>query len=222
MADLETAASSVSVTISAQIPYAFVHLIAIIVKVHLILASLYVGSYIGETHSVVAGKWSTVDVLWGFLVLAVTTFVYEGILELHAQLENPFGRGRLCIPRHSILQTTWAVCHQILNRSEEVLLPTAVLGIPTQRQTMIETTKQLLADSSERVPIVDKNEAVDGYLRVFVEHSIAETLKRRMILVSPQDDHLNRFKEKFAVNLAGISIRCNCLCYGDMRRVHFP
>jgi hypothetical protein len=87
-ADLGTirgAAGDVFMYLNCQQPYVYTHLMTAITKLHLLLVTVVAGSYMGA--GLQRSKWT--DVAWGFLLLLVHNFVYQGLLYVHQVLQNP-------------------------------------------------------------------------------------------------------------------------------------
>lgn len=87
-ADLGTirgAAGDVFMYLNCQQPYVYTHLMTAITKLHLLLVTVVAGSYMGA--GLQRYKWT--DIAWGFLLLLVHNFVYQGLLYVHQVLQNP-------------------------------------------------------------------------------------------------------------------------------------
>lgn len=79
------AAGDVFMYLNCQQPYVYTHLMTTITKLHLLLVTVVSGSYMGA--GLQRSKWT--DIAWGFLLLLVHNFVYQGLLYVHQVLQNP-------------------------------------------------------------------------------------------------------------------------------------
>lgn len=86
--------------ILTPMPFPYAHLMAIIVKLHLLLVSAMAGTYVGRGFK----QQQPGYVFWGYMILLFANIVFEGLLRLHVTLHNPFGDGVADLPVAMYLQ----------------------------------------------------------------------------------------------------------------------
>jgi len=89
--DIRSEMARIQMYLRTQLPYAYTHMVTLIVKLHLVFITLIAGTLVGQ--GVIAGTVS--DVIYGYLLVILNNLVFEGLLRIHVVLTNPFG-GRAC------------------------------------------------------------------------------------------------------------------------------
>lgn len=88
-------------SIRTPIPYAYVSIVNIVSKIHMVLVSLMAGTF--------ATEHDDVDFVYTFMfsliVSGVNALIFEGMLELHSQLSRPFGNDIWQFPTEDMLTT---------------------------------------------------------------------------------------------------------------------
>lgn len=100
------AAQELAAFINTQVPYAYLHLIALTTKVHLAFIVFYGGGIISG--GLEAEQWTRV--LFGYVIIVTNNFIYEGLLHIHAMLSNPLGDDDGDFPTHLYVSNTISMC----------------------------------------------------------------------------------------------------------------
>lgn len=85
--DMRGNAGGISTHISQQIPFNYVHVLTVIVKIHIFLTSIYAAGIISNGRY----NYSYSAMIFGCLLAIVNQFIYDGLLMIHHELLNPLG-----------------------------------------------------------------------------------------------------------------------------------
>jgi len=99
------ASQEISALLKTQMPYMYLHLLALTTKIHLALVVFYSGGMIAQGIS---------DHLWtriflGYTIIITNNIIYEGLLRVHEMLYNPLGDDNADFPTHLYLTHTIAL-----------------------------------------------------------------------------------------------------------------
>eukprot|EP00210_Caulerpa_lentillifera_P004673 g4458.t1 len=100
--------SQIITTVNSQMPYPYVHLVSFVVHMYLIVLATWFGSYLhtgirgrsfvieGDLtgsleHAGVEVKDSVWIVFWCYVLMGVANVTFQGLLDMHTLLDNPFG-----------------------------------------------------------------------------------------------------------------------------------
>lgn len=95
--------------INTQMPYAYLHLLAITTKIHLAFIIFYGGGIISS--GIQGDDWTRIAL--GYTIIITNNFIYEGLLHIHSALENPLGDDVGDFPKHNFASNTRALCHSL-------------------------------------------------------------------------------------------------------------
>eukprot|EP00276_Gloeochaete_wittrockiana_P013170 CAMPEP_0184371004 /NCGR_PEP_ID=MMETSP1089-20130417/163153_1 /TAXON_ID=38269 ORGANISM="Gloeochaete wittrockiana, Strain SAG46.84" /NCGR_SAMPLE_ID=MMETSP1089 /ASSEMBLY_ACC=CAM_ASM_000445 /LENGTH=322 /DNA_ID=CAMNT_0026713703 /DNA_START=59 /DNA_END=1027 /DNA_ORIENTATION=+ len=84
---LRGSAADIFMIIGTQIPFAYVHLLTLLTRLHIVFVTLYCSSLLAQGFQ----NRAIERLLLGYFVLAVNYAIYNGLLNLHDELVNPFG-----------------------------------------------------------------------------------------------------------------------------------
>ena len=114
------AGADVFMYLNCQIPYNYSHLMTFMTKMHLLLSAVVCGSCIGA--GIERQFWS--DILWGFLLLFVNNTVYQGLLHVHYQLDNPLAGDGVCdFPQQEYIVNTYRSSRCVIAQLQKNRLP---------------------------------------------------------------------------------------------------
>eukprot|EP00232_Nephroselmis_pyriformis_P016155 CAMPEP_0182888024 /NCGR_PEP_ID=MMETSP0034_2-20130328/21179_1 /TAXON_ID=156128 /ORGANISM="Nephroselmis pyriformis, Strain CCMP717" /LENGTH=527 /DNA_ID=CAMNT_0025021425 /DNA_START=52 /DNA_END=1632 /DNA_ORIENTATION=+ len=85
LAAVKEAMEDVMLLINNQIPFCYTSLLALVIKCHEMFVAVYCGTLVGTGFQ---GNDFT-NLFWGFVILIVNVWVFEGVFEIHSQLNNP-------------------------------------------------------------------------------------------------------------------------------------
>ena len=99
------AGTSIINTINSQMPYPYVHLVSFVVHVYLMVLATWFGSFLhtgrlGELFGGEAGAAEKSDddiqtsvwmIFWCYVLMTMANVTYQGLLNMHTLLDNPFG-----------------------------------------------------------------------------------------------------------------------------------
>lgn len=95
--------------LDTQMPYAYLHLLSIVTKIHLVFVIFYAGGIISA--GIQMENWSRI--IFGYTVIAANNVIYEGLLHIHSMLSNPLGNDTGDFPKHVYLSNTRALCNSL-------------------------------------------------------------------------------------------------------------
>eukprot|EP00741_Cyanophora_paradoxa_P018410 tig00000204_g17774.t1 len=104
------AAADIFMYVNTQVPYTYVFLMAGIVRIHILLVVLF------SAHVIAEGTLA--KLAFGWLFVATNVCVYEGLLKLARELENPFGTDPLDFPASVYQQATAAGSAAVLRLAD--------------------------------------------------------------------------------------------------------
>eukprot|EP00276_Gloeochaete_wittrockiana_P003140 CAMPEP_0184662198 /NCGR_PEP_ID=MMETSP0308-20130426/42033_1 /TAXON_ID=38269 /ORGANISM="Gloeochaete witrockiana, Strain SAG 46.84" /LENGTH=901 /DNA_ID=CAMNT_0027104031 /DNA_START=163 /DNA_END=2867 /DNA_ORIENTATION=- len=105
-------ASDIFMYLNCQIPYSYVHMLTLVSKIHVLFVVLYVGGLIGRGFI----ERSVMTIVFGYCFLFATRIIYEGLLQIHHSLVNPFGDDPDDFPRLSYQEGLRQTCEAILSQ----------------------------------------------------------------------------------------------------------
>ena len=125
--------SSIINTINSQMPYPYVHLVSFVVHVYLIILSTWFGCFlhtgrIGEKFELSTGaavkadddiKTSVWMVFWCYLLMCIANFSYQGLLDMHTLLDNPFGNHCTKFPLRASVSRVTNATRTMLNYADK-------------------------------------------------------------------------------------------------------
>jgi len=92
--------------VNTQMPYAYLHLLGFMTKIHLIFIIFYGGGIIASgIHDEI---WTRI--IFGYTVIIANNIIYEGLLHIHSMLGNPIGNDTGDFPKHVYMANTRAIC----------------------------------------------------------------------------------------------------------------
>eukprot|EP00741_Cyanophora_paradoxa_P020650 tig00021281_g19931.t1 len=98
-------AGDIFMVLHTQVPYAYVHLLTIIVKMHLVFITLYASTVLGVGFQQKQGE----RIIMGYLILFFNMLIYEGLLSIADELDNPFGGDYGDFPKGNYIKNLLAV-----------------------------------------------------------------------------------------------------------------
>jgi len=105
-------AADIFMFLNSQIPYAYVHLLTLVTKIHVAFVLGYSSGLIGQGFE----ERSLQMIIFAYIYLFATRVIYEGLLQIHHVLVNPFGEDPDDFPKdsymESLLHTTKATLRQ--------------------------------------------------------------------------------------------------------------
>jgi len=102
-----TAAQELTAFLKTQMPYSYLHLLTTTAKIHLAFIVFYGGGIIAG--GLQSEQWTRI--LFGYVVIIANNIIYEGLLHIHAMLENPLGEDSGDFPTHLFISNTIALCN---------------------------------------------------------------------------------------------------------------
>eukprot|EP00741_Cyanophora_paradoxa_P017458 tig00020965_g16867.t1 len=87
LVDAQYAAGEALGIMSTPIPYAYAHLLSVMTKFHLVFITLYGASVIGVGFLNMQAE----RIVLGYLIISFNVLIFEGILLLYVELDNPMG-----------------------------------------------------------------------------------------------------------------------------------
>jgi predicted membrane chloride channel (bestrophin family) len=99
------AAQEVNALLKTQMPYAYLHLLAVATKIHLAFIVFYAGGIISQ--GITGHLWTRI--VLGYTVIIANNIIYEGLLRIHAMLVNPLGDDDGDFPTHLYVADTIAL-----------------------------------------------------------------------------------------------------------------
>ena len=109
--DMRGSAARIFTIVNTQVPYAYVHIVTVVCKVHVLLVALWSGTIVGD--GIQSGSVSSIAV--GIMVCIVNTGIFEGLLEVHTQLYQPFGPHLWQFPTDEYVSQTRATGRALLH-----------------------------------------------------------------------------------------------------------
>jgi predicted membrane chloride channel (bestrophin family) len=85
--EMRGACGGIGSHLSQQISFNYVHILTVIVKLHILLVTIYSAGII----SLGRYTYSYSTIIFGILLAIVNQFIYDGLLMIHAELVNPLG-----------------------------------------------------------------------------------------------------------------------------------
>ena len=104
------AAADVFMYLYCKIPYVYVHLMTLLVKVYLLVIAAVGGSCIKIAW--MAGRPTDLFLAVGMIFFINLT--YEGLMHIHIRVWNPLGFDRNDFPQRRYMDFVWAATHQVL------------------------------------------------------------------------------------------------------------
>eukprot|EP00741_Cyanophora_paradoxa_P020988 tig00021319_g20262.t1 len=108
------AAADVFMHLSTQIPFPYVQMLVLLSRIHL----LFVFGFSYSLISAGIAAQSAFKIAFGYVVLVANMLLYNGLLQIHGELSNPFGRGATAFPSQQYQDATSCV-----SRAAAYLLP---------------------------------------------------------------------------------------------------
>jgi len=120
------AAADVFMYLYCKIPYIYVHLLTLLVKVYLLVIAAVGGSCIKIAW--MAGR--PTDVFLAVVMIFFINLTYEGLMHVHIRVWNPLGFDRNDFPQRRYMDFVWSATHQFLYPAKRLkpsfLMPTGV------------------------------------------------------------------------------------------------
>jgi len=104
-----TATQELLAFIETQLPYAYLHMLAVITKIHLTFVVFYGGGMISD--GIFNGLWTRI--LLGYVTIIANNVIYEGLLHIHSTLSNPLENASNDFPNQSYISSTLALCNSL-------------------------------------------------------------------------------------------------------------
>lgn len=99
------AAQEISAYLKTQMPYMYLHLLALTTKIHLALIIFYSGGMISQ--GITDSLWTRIFL--GYTIIITNNIIYEGLLRVHEMLYNPLGDDHADFPTSLYIADTMAL-----------------------------------------------------------------------------------------------------------------
>eukprot|EP00466_Bigelowiella_natans_P010215 jgi/Bigna1/86588/estExt_fgenesh1_pg.C_120022 len=98
--------------IETPVPYIYTHLVAIISKIELVLASIWISEFLRYG----IDEDSVESIILGYIIIVGLSIIVEGILEVHSSLSTPFGYTAVDFPLHLYVRSAVALVDDTIQK----------------------------------------------------------------------------------------------------------
>eukprot|EP00276_Gloeochaete_wittrockiana_P011412 CAMPEP_0184650660 /NCGR_PEP_ID=MMETSP0308-20130426/8228_1 /TAXON_ID=38269 /ORGANISM="Gloeochaete witrockiana, Strain SAG 46.84" /LENGTH=459 /DNA_ID=CAMNT_0027084361 /DNA_START=615 /DNA_END=1994 /DNA_ORIENTATION=+ len=105
------AAADVFMYLNTQVPYGYTHVMVVLTRLHLFFITIHSGALIGKAIS----EKAVVMTILSYIFLIANSMIYEGLLRICKELDNPFGDDRNDFPKTTYQESTRNSSQAVIN-----------------------------------------------------------------------------------------------------------
>jgi hypothetical protein len=123
--EMRISSARIFTLINTQLPYTYVHIVTVVCKLHTLLVSLWAATILGYA----VASSSVGESLQAYILSIINTVIFEGLLEIHAQLYQPFGTNPWQFPVNDYIKLCHSSGKSLVRQSKK---PQCLLTIETR------------------------------------------------------------------------------------------